>query len=292
MHEKERHRLILSAVQEKPVVTVQEMVDLTESSEATIRRDIAALHVQKRLRRVRGGAEAISPPQFVGLAGRPFSVNETLHAAQKRAIAREAVELCKDGEPIIVNGGTTTFQMVHFLTGRRMPIFTNSFPIAEHLLKHSKNTVMLSGGTIYREQNIILSPFDNDVTRNFYARRMFMGAQGLGPLGLMEADPLLIQAEQKLIDQADELVVLIELLEVPPALEPHPVRPVAHRDRHHRRGHRGPRGKDAGDRRRRADRRAQVGRNRKQEESSLQARQAAAVLMEYGNTTAQREEIR
>ena len=86
----------------------------------------------------------------------------------------------------------------------------NSFPIAEHLLKHSKNTVVLSGGTIYREQNIILSPFDNDVTRNFYARRMFMGAQGLGPLGLMENDPLLIQAEQKLIDQADELVVLAD----------------------------------------------------------------------------------
>ena len=210
MHEKERHRIILSAIQERPVATVQEMVDLTESSEATIRRDIAALHLQKRLRRVRGGAEAISPPQFLGIAGRPFSVNETLHAAQKRAIAREAVNLCADGEPIIINGGTTTFQMVHFLTGRRMPIFTNSFPIAEHLLKHSKNTVMLSGGTIYREQNIILSPFDNDVTRNFYARRMFMGAQGLGPLGLMEGDPLLIQAEQKLIDQADELVVLVD----------------------------------------------------------------------------------
>lgn len=210
MHEKERHRIILSAVQEKPVVTVPELVELTSSSEATIRRDIAALHLQKRLKRVRGGAEANTPPQVVGLAGRPFSVNETMHAVQKRAIARAAVELCADGEPIIINGGTTTFQMVHFLVNRRMPIFTNSFPIAEHLLKHSKNTVMLSGGTIYREQNIILSPFDNDVTRNFYARRMFMGAQGLGPLGLMEGDPLLIQAEQKLIDQAEELVVLVD----------------------------------------------------------------------------------
>src|SRR5215468_1707857 len=210
MHEKERHRIIMSAVQEKPVATVQELVELTDSSEATIRRDIAALHVQKRLRRVRGGAEAINPPQFVGLAGRPFSVNEGLHARQKQAIAREAVELCQDGEPIIINGGTTTFQMVHFLTHRRMPIFTNSFPIAEHLLKHSKNTVMLSGGTIYREQNIILSPFDNDVTRNFYARRMFMGAQGVSQLGVMEGDPLIIQAEQKLIDQADELVLLVD----------------------------------------------------------------------------------
>jgi DeoR family transcriptional regulator, ulaG and ulaABCDEF operon transcriptional repressor len=210
MHERERHRLILSAVQEKPVVTVQDLVDLTEASEATIRRDIAALHLQKRLRRVRGGAEGITPPQFVGLAGRPFRVNETIHAAQKRAIAREAVKLCTDGEAIIINGGTTTWQMVNFLGGHRLQVFTNSFPIAEHLLHHSKNTVMVSGGMIYREQNIILSPFDNDVTRNFYAQKMFMGAQGMGPLGLMEGDPLLIQAEQKLINQADELVVLID----------------------------------------------------------------------------------
>ncbi len=210
MHETERHRVILSAVQDRPVVTVVDLCGLTGASEATIRRDIATLHMQKKLRRVRGGAESITPPQFVGLAGRPFSINETINIKQKQAIARAAVQLCQDGEPIIINGGTTTFQMVHPLATRRMQVFTNSFPIAEHLLKNSKNTIMLSGGVIYREQNIVLSPFENDVTRNFYARRMFMGAQGIGPLGLMEADPLLIQAEQKLIGQADELIVLAD----------------------------------------------------------------------------------
>ena len=210
MHESERHRIILSAIQDRPVVTVIELCNMTAASEATIRRDIATLHVQKRLRRVRGGAESINPPQFVGLAGRPFSVNEVLHAKQKQAIARAAVKLCDDGDSIIINGGTTTFQMVHPLAGRRLQIFTNSFPIAEHLLKHSKNTITLSGGTIYREQNIILSPFDNDVTRNVYAKRMFMSAHGLAPIGLMEGDPLLAQAEQKLIGQADELIVLVD----------------------------------------------------------------------------------
>jgi DeoR family ulaG and ulaABCDEF operon transcriptional repressor len=39
---------------------------------------------------------------------------------------------------------------------------------------------------------------------------MFMGAQGVGRLGVMERDPLLIQAERKLIDQAEELVVLVD----------------------------------------------------------------------------------
>ena len=182
MHETERHRIILSAVQDRPVVTVGDLCRLTGASEATIRRDIASLHMKKKLRRVRGGAEAITPPQFVGLAGRPFAVNEALHSPEKRAIAHAAVGLCEDGDPIIINGGTTTFQMVHPLASRRCQVFTNSFPIAEHLLKHSKNTIMLSGGAIYREQNIILSPFENDVTRNFYARRMFIGAQGIGPL--------------------------------------------------------------------------------------------------------------
>lgn len=210
MHETERHRVILSAVQAKPFAGVAELVELTESSEATIRRDIATLHLQKKLRRVRGGAEGLSPANIAPLAGRPFSVNASINIAQKRAIAKAAADLCDEGDAIIINGGTTTFQMVHPLATRRLQVFTNSFPIAEHLLHHSKNTVMLSGGTIYREQNIVLSPFENDVTRNFYARRMFMGAQGVGPLGVMEQDPLIIQAEEKLIGQADEVVLLVD----------------------------------------------------------------------------------
>ena len=210
LHETERHRVILAAVQSRPMATVSELVELTGTSEATIRRDIAALHVQGKLRRLRGGAEAVNPPSQHSLVGRPFSVNETINTALKRAIPKAAVAVCEDAEPIIINGGTTTFQMVYPLVNRRLQVFTNSFPIADHLLHHSKNTVMVPGGTIYREQNIILSPFDNDVSRNFYARKMFMGAQGIGPHGIMEADPLLIQAEQKLISQADELYLLVD----------------------------------------------------------------------------------
>lgn len=210
MHESERHRLILSVLQERPMATVRELVALTESSEATIRRDIGALDRQGRLRRMRGGAEALEAAPMPGLAGRTFAYNKGINVERKRAIARAAVEMCRDGESIIINGGTTTFQMVHYLAARRLEILTNSFPIAEHLLYNSKNTVILPGGAVYREQNIILSPFANDGSRHFSAQRMFMGAQGVGPQGITEADPLVIQAEEKLIGQAEELVVLVD----------------------------------------------------------------------------------
>jgi DeoR family ulaG and ulaABCDEF operon transcriptional repressor len=210
MHERERHKLILNAVQERPVATIGELVEMTATSEATIRRDISALHVQGRLRRVRGGAEALHPPQFVGIAGRPFKVSEAVNIEKKRAIAEAAVALCADGDSIIMNAGTTTFQMVHFLADMRLQVMTNSFPIAEHLIKNTRNNVMVPGGLIYREQGAILSTFDDDVTKSFFAQRMFMGAQGVGRLGVMERDPLMVQGERKLIEQAEELVVLVD----------------------------------------------------------------------------------
>ena len=150
MHERERHRIILSAVQERAVVTVQDAMEYTGASEATIRRDIAALADQGRLRKVRGGAEAIHPTTT--LTARSFRQNQSLNLAQKRAIARAAVELCHEGEAVIINGGTTTFQMVHYLTGHRLQVLTNSFPISEHLLKHSRCAVMVPAGTITEQR--------------------------------------------------------------------------------------------------------------------------------------------
>lgn len=192
------------------MATVRELVELTQSSEATIRRDISALDRQQKLRRLRGGAETINPRPIAGLTGRPFALNKSVNVTKKRAIAKAAVDMCEDGEAIIINGGTTTFQMVHYLTSRHLQVLTNSFPIADHLLYQTQNTVIIPGGTIYREQNIILSPFEDDGSRHFYAKKIFMGAQGVGPMGIMEVDSLVVQAEEKLIGQADELVLLVD----------------------------------------------------------------------------------
>ncbi len=62
MHENVRWTLILSAVQGRPVATVAELCALTCASESTIRRDIAALRLQGKLRRVPQGVIAFHPP--------------------------------------------------------------------------------------------------------------------------------------------------------------------------------------------------------------------------------------
>lgn len=176
-----------------------------------MRRDISWLAARNLLTRTRGGAENLEQKKrCFALTSETFQNNIQCFAEHKRAIARYATTLCVDGETIIVNGGTTTFMMAEFLADKQLKILTNSFLMAERLLVSSQNEIILPGGTVYREQNVILSPFENDITQHHYAAKMFMSVYGLSLLGLMEADPLLIQAEKRLIGQAEELIVLAD----------------------------------------------------------------------------------
>ncbi len=210
MHSSERRRSILESVSRRGFVSVGELTEILGASEPTVRRDLVALAKQKRLRRVHGGAEAIDATHRA-LVGQPdFSSAQTVRASEKRAIARRAVEMCEPGDSIIIDGGTTTFFMTEFLRERELHVLTPSFPVAEVLLRNTRCEVIVPGGPVYRTQQLILSPYDEPSVENYCARSMFMGAQAIGPDGLIQSDPLLVQAEKQLRERAEKLVVLVD----------------------------------------------------------------------------------
>jgi DeoR family transcriptional regulator, ulaG and ulaABCDEF operon transcriptional repressor len=210
MLEAERHRLILNLLRERSVASIQDLVDILDASEATVRRDINGLADAGRIRRIRGGAEALTPHFETHLVGVPYALNLTMCAAQKRAIAQAAAALIEDGESILINGGTTTYGLVEFLADKSLDILTNSLPIVTQLMATSRNRITLPGGTIYREQNIVLSPYENDAIEHFWGKKLFTGCYGLNRFGLMEADPLIVQAELKLLKRCEEIIVLAD----------------------------------------------------------------------------------
>lgn len=210
MHERERWQIILRTLGRQPVATVRDLAVAVGASEATLRRDIGKLAEQGLLRRVHGGAEAVAQGDPKPLATPSFDDSFAINLDRKRAIARAAAQLCQDGESIIINGGTTTFEMAEPLRDRRMLVLTNSFPMADVLLRHSRNRVLLPGGEVYRKQNMVLSPYDETSLSHHYASTMFTGCQGVVPVGVLEGDPLLARAEQNLMARADRLVVLMD----------------------------------------------------------------------------------
>jgi DeoR family ulaG and ulaABCDEF operon transcriptional repressor len=91
-----------------------------------------------------------------------------------------------------------------------MRVLTNSFEVARILLAGSDNEVIISGGTIYPQEKLMLGPFDTEAIQFCYGDKLFLGARNLSPLGLMEADPLLVQAGRRLISQAQQVIVLAD----------------------------------------------------------------------------------
>jgi DeoR family transcriptional regulator, ulaG and ulaABCDEF operon transcriptional repressor len=210
MHERERWQNILTLLRQRGVLRVRDLVAITGASAATLRRDLSKLEELGQLRRVHGGVEAIELAHQPHLATRSFGLSQTLNAARKRDVAKAAAAMCVEGESIIINAGSTTWCMVEFLRKQRMQILTNSFPIAQELIATSQNRIVLPGGEVYREQGIILSPFDEDAIQHFTASKMFMSCFSITPMGIIEGDPLIARAEAKLLSRADKLVVIAD----------------------------------------------------------------------------------
>ena len=210
MLERERWQKILTQVRERGVIRVRELVSSTGASSATLRRDLVKLEEMGQVRRVHGGIEAVEAAAQPHLATRSFGISQSLNAVRKRDVARAAAALCSDGESIIINAGSTTWFMAEFLRQHRMQILTNSFPIAQELIATSNNRIVLPGGEVYREQGIILSPFDEDAIQHFTASKMFMSCFSITPMGIIEGDPLIARAEAKLLSRADKLIVIAD----------------------------------------------------------------------------------
>jgi DeoR family ulaG and ulaABCDEF operon transcriptional repressor len=209
MNEGERHRHILAFLRDRPFASVRDLSQVIIASPATIRRDIRKLHELGSVRKVFGGIAAadgaIGPER---LSARPFEENQMLGVEAKKAIAEEAETLVHDGDALIIHGGTTCYLFALRLARRNVKIYTNSMPLAATLWQNGSCHLTIAGGELHRGPGILYSP--SAEPPEFYASKFFMGAQGIGPAGVMESHPLLVREIERLLALADEVVVLAD----------------------------------------------------------------------------------
>jgi DeoR family transcriptional regulator, ulaG and ulaABCDEF operon transcriptional repressor len=215
MHAAERKELILELLRERGFIAFRELDSRVAASPATLRRDLDQLEEAGDIVRVRGGArlprqDAAPSTDTHHLAGVPFHENVARQPVQKRAIGRAAAALCAPGEAVIIDGGSTTLQMCPHLADLGLQVLTNSLNIVSALLPQPRTRISIPAGALFREQNIVLSPYEDDGMGRYRGRRLFMGAASIGPHGVMQDDVLLVQAERRWLDRVDEVVLLVD----------------------------------------------------------------------------------
>ena len=141
----ERQKQILSILNDRSFMTVQELSDLTFTSASSIRRDLTYLQDNGLVKRLHGGVSSVSPIANVA----SFYDRTHKNVKEKRIIAQKASLLLKDGQTILLDSSTTaTFLLPYIAKHHNITIFTNNLSTALHAIELGIHTHCLGGHSI------------------------------------------------------------------------------------------------------------------------------------------------
>jgi DeoR/GlpR family transcriptional regulator of sugar metabolism len=204
----ERRRDILSRLQAGGKVSVDELARAYSVSLPTIRTDLAQLEERGFLRRTHGGAIPASPTLFEP----PYAQREIMHHAEKRAIAAAAAEMIKDGDTIILDAGTTIYELALAVRDRRgLTVVTNSLANVQALSDSPGVQVVLVGGALQANRRALLGPLAVSFLQAFHVDYSFLAFNGVDPkAGLTVVDFEAAAIKRAMMSRAAESVVLCD----------------------------------------------------------------------------------
>lgn len=167
----QRRHQILSQINTAGEASVEELARQFETSEVTIRKDLAAMEDSGLLLRRHGGAIPL-PRELV--AEDPLSQT-------KRAIGRAAAELIRDHNRIVIDYGRTTTGLIPELDKKRgLVVMTNSLHVANQLRElENEPTLLMTGGTWDPHFEAFQGQVAEQVLRGYDFDQAFIGADGI-----------------------------------------------------------------------------------------------------------------
>ncbi len=202
----ERRQHVIEFLARRGFVGLSALVQELGVSESTVRRDLMQLEDEGIVRRTHGGAVFVSD-RFSVLS---FAARESTEQAEKEAIGRAAAELVEDGETVLIDGGTTTFQIARRLAGRRLQVVTNSLPIANLLGSDGQIELVFVGGYIYPRTGVALGPMAMQMLATVHVNKAFMSAAGISESGLYNANVLMVEVQRQMMKCADEAIIVAD----------------------------------------------------------------------------------
>jgi DeoR family fructose operon transcriptional repressor len=170
----ERHKLIIDKLKEKGIVKINDLIELTNTSESTLRRDLTFLESLNALKRVHGGATLLK-----GRFNEP-SYNDKLvqNIEEKISIAKYAASLINDGDSIYLDAGTTTLEMINYIDKKNIAVVTNGLKHIDALVERGIEAYIL-GGRIRLKTKAIIGIDALRSLEKFRFDRAFMGINGV-----------------------------------------------------------------------------------------------------------------
>lgn len=202
----ERRGRLLELVRSRGFASLQDLKAALQVSESTIRRDLEHLEGSGSAQRSHGGAFYTGPSPKLP----HFDLRQANHADKKKRIAARAAELIEEGETLLLDGGSTTYELAQLLVGRSLQVVTNSLPVANLIMSSPTAKLVVIGGDVDSATGVTRGPFANKMLELLNVRRAVISVGGIHDNGYYNSDALLVETERAMMRAADEVIVVAD----------------------------------------------------------------------------------
>lgn len=202
----ERRSRLLELVRTRGFAALPDLADALQVSESTVRRDLDYLEESGTAKRTHGGVF------YTGASPKlpHFDERQPAQWDKKRMIAAKAAELIDDGDTVLLDGGTTTYEVARWLVGRPLQVVTNSLPVANLFASSSDTDLVLLGGYVYPRTGVSLGPYANDMLQRLNVRKTVLSVAGINDRGFFNSNLLLVETERAMMQAAEEVIVVAD----------------------------------------------------------------------------------
>ena len=206
----ERHTRLKELLSRRGMCDLETLAAELNVSQSTVRRDVEQMEQAGTVRRTHGGVIWVG--DRVNGGARPYAFDQRMgfQLDAKRLIARAARHLVQPGDTVLIDGGTSTFYLAQELHGRAMQLVTNSLPIANLFLNEESVELILAGGLMYPRYGVLLGPMAENALSTIHTKTMFLSVAGVHSGTLYNQNMLLVQAEQRMMAQSQQVVLLAD----------------------------------------------------------------------------------
>ncbi len=202
----DRRVRLLEIVRQKGFASLAALADELQVSESTVRRDLDQIEDQGEAKRTHGGVVYTGPSPKLA----HFEQRQSSNWEKKRQIALAASTLIEDGDTVLLDGGTTTYELAQLLVKRPLQVVTNSLPVANLFTAGQAAELVLIGGYIHPRTGVSLGPYANEMLRDLHVRRAVLSVGGIHDRGCYNSNLLLVETERAMMQSADEVIVVAD----------------------------------------------------------------------------------
>lgn len=205
MLKEERQNYILDRIREHNKVKSNDLALELNVSEDTIRRDLNQLSHNGLILKVHGGALSTHQKLY------QFNESSIFNRENKIIVAKKAISLLKDGQTIIISGGTTNLELARLIPKNlKLTVYTYSLPIAMQLTEHPNVEIFFIGGKLHKKALVTVGVSVVKILSKLRADICFMGTSGIDvEEGITEVDYEVSFIKRIMIASSENVVSLV-----------------------------------------------------------------------------------